>query len=191
MYGDHMRKLKSLWYALLVNLLTGIDLEKMDLKRKLDNHIGLTIEAFSKLKEDQVKDQKNIGEQFDSIKQCLEGLGKQFNEFNKPIKPTDRLTPHIRKAFSIIIKLLNESNKEWLSISNLITELYPNKDVNKARMSISNIITTLIEKDLLERKREANYVYIKLTDKGYEIVKTELTKLQIGNLSKFYDKESV
>ena len=100
----------------------------------------------------------------------------------------ESLTPHTKKAFSLIVGLLNEYKEEWLPISDLTTELYPNKEASKIRNAVSNTIKPLLTNKLIERKREGNYVFIKLTKAGFTTSQNILTKNQLKNLTKFYTK---
>ncbi len=140
-------------------------------------------------------------------------LQKQFTEFivssvnspttslsvhQKPNEPSeltelneltlDNLTPHTKQAFGIILRLLNEYGEEWLPISDLTRELYPEKEAKKIRNAVSNTLKPLLTNKLIERKREGNFVFIKLTEKGFKISQTELSKIQLKKLAKYYKK---
>ena len=113
---------------------------------------------------------------------------REVSEVSEPTKNVlGKLTPHTKTAFVLVTKLLNESNEEWLPLSNLIPELYPDKQAEKVRNALSNTIKPLLVEKLLERTRKANFVYIKLTSKGFNCVKNELSKAQLRNMAKFYN----
>ena len=110
----------------------------------------------------------------------------EVSEVHEPV--LENLTPHTKQAFSLIVGLLNECKEEWLPISDLTTELYPNKEASKIRNAVSNTIKPLLINKIIERKREGNYVSIKLTKFGYTTSQNILSKNQLKNLAKFYTK---
>lgn len=104
-------------------------------------------------------------------------------------EPTlNNLTPHQKKAFSLIVGLLNEAGEEWLPVSSLTSELYPGKEAKKIRNSVSNTLKPLLNKKLIQRKRQGNYVFLRLTKEGYKTSKNLLSKNQLKNLTKIYEK---
>lgn len=130
-------------------------------------------------------------------------LREQFTEFmlnsvNSPstslqvhsevseVKSSLNLTPHTKTAFSLIVGLLNEYSEEWLPLANLTTELYPNKEASEIRNAVSNTIKPLIDNSLIEKKREGNFVFIRLTKKGFESAQKEVSKLKLKNLARYH-----
>ena len=122
-----------------------------------------------------------------SVKSSVSSLRvhREVSELTKNIFKD--LTPHTQKAFVLVTRLLNETSEEWIPLSSLTQELYPTKEAAKVRNTLSNTLKPLFNNKLLERKREANFVYVKLTEKGFKCVKTELSKTQLKNIAKFYN----
>jgi len=168
------------------------------------NEIKIELKNHSKILNThslQINNLKPLPKQF-------KGLQKQFTEFivnsvNSPsTSPTVHqkgqksseltkfslklLTPHCKKGFSLIVGLLNEAGNEWLPISLLTSELYPHKEAKKVRNAVSNTIKPLLDNKLIEKKREGNYVSIKLTEKGFDVCQTELSKAQLQKIAKYY-----
>lgn len=110
----------------------------------------------------------------------------ELSELTEPA--LESLTPHTKQAFGIILRLLNEYGEEWLPVSELTRELYPEKEAKEIRNAVSNTLKSLLTSGLIERKREGNYVFIKLTEKGFKVSQTELSKIQLKKLAKYYKK---
>lgn len=165
--------------------------------------------AFKKVKREMTQFNTRL-EKLEVLPKQFKDLQKQFTEFimKSVDSPTtspavhrkasevsevhesalENLTPHTKKAFSLIVGLLNESKEEWLPMSELTIELYPSKEASKIRNAVSNTIKPLLTNKLIERKREGNYVFIRLTNLGYTTSQNILSKNQLKNLAKFYTK---
>jgi len=165
--------------------------------------------AFKKVKREMTQFNTRLGK-LEVLPEQFKDMQKQFTEFimKSVSSPTtslavhqkasevseahevnlENLTPHTKKAFSLIVGLLNECKEEWLPISDLTIELYPNKEASKIRNAVSNTIKPLLTNKIIERKREGNYVFIKLTKLGYTTSQNILSKNQLRNLAKFYTK---
>ncbi len=184
--------------------------EKKTKKRKNNNSNKKLKEAFEKIRLEQNKQNQLIklnSERIEKLEilpnQFLE-LKKQFSEFimssvsSPTTSPTlhqnqnevseltlKNLTPHTKKAFEIIVMLLNEYSEEWLPVSELISDLYPTKEPKKVRNALSNTLKPLYDNDLIKKKREGNFVFIKLTKKGFQIIKKELSDKKLKKLEKY------
>jgi len=173
-------------------------------------------EAFENVKKDvdeikgELKEHSEILEGLKPLPNKFKELQKQFSEFivssvnssstsssvHQEVSEVNEvsevilkgLTPHTKKALSILVSLLNEYGDEWLPVSELTRELYPSKEARKIRNAVSNTIKPLINNKLIERKREGNYVFIKLTKKGLKVCQEELSKVQLKKIAKYHKK---
>lgn len=175
------------------------DITKIKTEQK--KHIELINEHSTRLEKLEV-----LPEQFKDIqKQFTEFIMKSVSSPNTPLavhrkrekssevsevheSVFDNITPHTKKAFSLIVGLLNEYKEEWLPMSEFTIELYPDKEASKIRNAVSNTIKPLLTNKLIERKREGNYVFIRLTKLGYTTAQNILSKNQLKNLAKFHTK---
>ena len=98
------------------------------------------------------------------------------------------LTQLEQKGFLFIAKLQNESGGNWIPVGSLTSNLYPDRVNRKVKTTISNILKKLIDLGLIIRERKGNYWFIRLTNKGFEIVKKELNKNQLKSLINVYTK---
>ncbi len=98
------------------------------------------------------------------------------------------LTQLEQKGFLFIAKLQNESGGNWIPVGSLTSNLYPDKINRKIKTTISNILKKLVDSGLIIRERKGNYWFIRLTNKGFEIVKKELNKNQLKSLINVYIK---
>ena len=78
-----------------------------------------------------------------------------------------------QKGFLFIGRLQNESGGNWIPVGSLTSNLYPDRLNKKFKTTVSNILKKLIESKLIIRERKGNYWFIRLTSKGFEIIKKE------------------
>ena len=83
----------------------------------------------------------------------------------------NNLTQLEQKGFLFITRLQNESGGDWIPVGSLTFNLYPDRVNRKIKTTISNILRKLIDSGLIFRERKGNYWYIRLTNKGFEIIK--------------------
>ena len=111
---------------------------------------------------------------------------------NKVVENTESLFNNLtqleQKGFLFIAKLQNESGGNWIPVGCLTSNLYPDRINRKIKTTISNILKKLIDLGLIIRERRGNYWFIRLTNKGFEIVKKELNKNQLKSLINVYTK---
>ena len=111
---------------------------------------------------------------------------------NKVVENTESLFNNLtqleQKGFLFIAKLQNESGGNWIPVGSLTSNLYPDRINRKIKTTISNILKKLIDLGLIIRERRGNYWFIRLTNKGFEIVKKELNKNQLKSLINVYTK---
>ncbi len=98
------------------------------------------------------------------------------------------LTELEKKGFMFIARLQNESGGNWIPVGSLTSNLYPDRINRKIKTTTSNILKKLINSELINRERKGNYWFIRLTNKGFEIIKKELNKNQLKSLVNVYAK---
>ena len=98
------------------------------------------------------------------------------------------LTQLEQKGFLFIARLQNESGGNWIPVGSLTSNLYPDRINRKIKTTTSNILKKLIDSGLIVRERKGNYWFVRLTNKGFEIIKKELNKNQLKSLVNVYAK---
>jgi len=102
------------------------------------------------------------------LKQLAGSYKKKFVEFESA-KLSD-LTDLERKAFILISQLQRELNGDWVPVSDLNKELYPDNIEQKMRTSVSNALGRLDEFSLIERLRKGKRYYIRINRKGFQLI---------------------
>ena len=120
----------------------------------------------------------NIKSENKSKNKVIENSESAFND----------LTELEKKGFLFIAKLQNESGGNWIPVGSLTSNLYPDRINRKIKTTISNILKKLIDSGLIVRERKGNYWFIRLTNKGFAIIKKELNKNQLKSLINVYAK---
>ena len=93
-----------------------------------------------------------------------------------------------QKGFIFIGKLQNESGGNWIPVGSLTSNLYPDKMNRKIKTTVSNVLRKLINSEIITRERKGNYWFIRLTVKGFEIIKKELNRNQLKSLVQVYER---
>ena len=75
--------------------------------------------------------------------------------------------------------MLHETGEEWLPLSHLIAELYPDRDNNKNHNAVANVLRPLYRKNHLAKYRRGNYVSIRLTEKEINVCKERVADNEV------------
>ena len=120
----------------------------------------------------------NIKSENKSKNKVIENSESAFND----------LTELEKKGFLFIAKLQNESGGNRIPVGSLTSNLYPDRINRKIKTTTSNVLKKLIVSELIIRERKGNYRFIRLTNKGFGIIKKELNKNQLKSLVGVYEE---
>jgi len=158
--------------------------------RRHSRRCDRSIESLEKRFNEVLREFSEIREQFTDIsvkaRSSVEApeteRKKRFVKFSEV--SFDELSSLEKKALVLLGRLQNESVAEWLPVGELTRALYGEMDVLSKRTTVSNVLKKLSEVGLADRERRGNYWYVRITVKGFEIVKKVVNKAQFKNLSK-------
>ncbi|MAG52874.1 MAG: hypothetical protein CMH62_02830 [Nanoarchaeota archaeon] len=91
---------------------------------------------------------------------------KEATEFREIFDHLSSLTDSQKRLFMEIISLHLESGLEWISLTDIAKQAYPEKDYNTIRSTLSEYTSTLEETGLLHKKIQRKKAYVKSTIKG-------------------------
>ena len=101
--------------------------------------------------------------------------------------PLEILTPLTRQAFFVILQMLHESGEDWLPLAQVTARLYPEREGKKIHNVVANVLRPLYQNKLLEKRRKANYVSLRPTQKGLNAGKDHFKESELKRVEKAFE----
>lgn len=122
------------------------DITIMDLNNLLQEH-SKSKQAFD------IKQELNLEEIESSSPDILSGL------------------TNLQKSILLRLKLLSkETNNGWVAMKLLSQDLYPDKNYNDIKSMVSTYTDTLLQLNLIKKKRKGREIHLNLTEKTHKIM---------------------
>lgn len=138
------------------------------IKSRVNNHDMLIMELNNLTQELQQEQPKDIKKELN-----LEEIKASPSEINLL-----DLT-NLQKSILLRLKLLSkETDQEWIAMKFLAQDLYPNKDYNVIKSMVSSYTDTLLQLNLLQKKRKGREIHLALTEKTYDILPKKEIKIK-------------
>lgn len=116
---------------------------------------------------------KEFIEVFDQLIEVYEGKEKSPA---KSVKVKYELTSQEKRILVLTYKMLKESGAEYIPLKNLVEEMYPREDYSTKISSVSRYVSRLEDIYLMQRKKEGRKSLVRVTDKGFRIIKEQYLK---------------
>lgn len=80
------------------------------------------------------------------------------------------LTERQRDILRVLVRLQTEGGKEWVSLKQLVEDMYHDKNYDDIRPLVSSYISVLIEHNLAKKKRVGKHLFVSLSEKSYSYI---------------------
>jgi len=151
--------------------------------KKMEQSLG---QSFLKIKEDFLSTHRKVddhhshhNQKLDEIYNRVVQLERLFSSvttkslpksetsnFRETFDHLSSLTNSQKRLFMEIVSIHLESGLEWISLTDIAKQVYPDKDYNTIRSTLSEYTSTLEETGLLNKKIQRKKAYVKATPKG-------------------------
>ncbi len=162
---EELEKIKSS----LKNSFNYVKKDMSHLKSRINNHDINIVELHNILQEFQQDSPKDIKKEL-----SLDEI--ELSETSIDI--LENLT-NLQKSILLRLKLLSkETDQEWITMKLLTQDLYPNKNYNDIKSMVSTYTDTLLQLNLIQKKRKGREIHLSLTDKTHQILPKKLIKIK-------------
>ncbi len=143
------------------------------LKFRLDNH-DILLTKINNLTQKLQQDQQGL-----AIKIKKEIDFEEIEPFlTQKISLLDNLT-NLQKSILLRLKVLSkEMSEDWVAMKILAQDLYPNKDYNLIKSMVSSYTDTLLQLNLLQKKRKGREIHLSLTKKAKNLLPKKEIKIK-------------
>lgn len=125
-------------------------------------------------------DLNNLIQKFPQSKQSVD-IKKELNLEEIKYSNLDILSglTNLQKSILLRLKLLSkETNNGWIAMKLLSQDLYPDKNYNDIKSMVSTYTDTLLQLNLIKKKRKGREIHLALTEKTHKIIPTPEIKLK-------------
>lgn len=137
------------------------------LRSRVNNHDTNIVEIHNILQEAQEVKTPSIKEELN-----LEEINSE------EIDLLNNLT-NLQKSILLRLKLISkETDQNWIAMKLLAQDLYPDKDYNDIKSMVSTYTDTLLQLNLIKKKRKGRQIHLSLTDKTHSLIPKKEIKIK-------------